>query len=763
MAVQVAGRSTPGNVASGSWNATALNTGRLRFSFTFAQSSASGAYSGDRAFYANGDGGIYLSSGVFAIYNNAGGGTAIYGQTITWAAGATVNFDIVQTGSPSVTISGALTGNVTNQGFSRGATPIFTSGQALGVMQFTSGGFSFSGLGTISDLDDGVTTLLGDAAITLDADTASGTAAVELVGDAAITLENDTAFGEEAPGPLLGDASITLADDTLSSTGSIELIGNAAIVLADDVAIGAGPPGMSVGAAIVKQRLNAAQPPSGTFTTDAIETTTGSVLVAILMRGRWDATSNPKGPTDSQGNTWTRIGAEQAYAGYPSSKAAMYWCVNAAGSAAHTFTMTFTDDGAGGGDEVTIAVVELFGVAMVDSSSHVERAIGTATIQGTAVTPTGPSITLAPICGNGPVGQTHAFTLTAGAVTAGWVGVPGATAAGNPSNNGYIQIDTKVLVNENGSYAGQPVNVAAAGTSNEGGQLFQAVFQLAAGMLATGAIALGDDTAAGEGVLPLEGAGAVQLEDDAALGAGAIDVTGAAAIALGADTAAGTGAVEAVGAAAMLLDDDVAAGVAVIDVWGSAAIVLADDVASGGSASELVGDAAIQLADDVAIGTGAVLVPLIGNAAIQLEDDRCIQPVASQVRIHAVFIDGIHARWVHDEIAAVFADEEGALMSDEKILNQNETPKTIRARAFTSEDYVDLTTWTSLTFKMTGPATIEGAAIGDAAGYASYTFTGTELVVPGTYAAQFRGIDASGQPRTIPEATKLRVVVVPAS
>lgn len=45
------------------------------------------------------------------------------------------------------------------------------------------------------------------------------------------------------------------------------------------------------------------------------------MLVAVLMRGRWDATSNPKGPTDSQGNTWTRIGAEHAYAAYPNSKA----------------------------------------------------------------------------------------------------------------------------------------------------------------------------------------------------------------------------------------------------------------------------------------------------------------------------------------------------------------------------------------------------------------------------------------------------------
>lgn len=101
-------------------------------------------------------------------------------------------------------------------------------------------------------------------------------------------------------------------------------------------------------------------------------------------------------------------------------------------------------------------------------------------------------------------------------------------------------------------------------------------------------------------------------------------------------------------------------------------------------------------------------------------------------------------------------------MSDVRELRQGDTPKTIRARAFTSSAFIDLTTYTSLTFKMAGPTTIEGAAIGDANGYLEYTFTGAQLDVLGEYAATFRGVDANGQPQTFPESTNLRVKVIPA-
>lgn len=101
-------------------------------------------------------------------------------------------------------------------------------------------------------------------------------------------------------------------------------------------------------------------------------------------------------------------------------------------------------------------------------------------------------------------------------------------------------------------------------------------------------------------------------------------------------------------------------------------------------------------------------------------------------------------------------------MSDHKQLRQGETPKTIRVRAFTSTGFPDLTTYTGLTFKMWGPSTIEGAAVGYADGYLEYTFTGTQLDVLGSYEAEFRGVRPNGQPATFPTATNLRITVIPA-
>lgn len=431
--------------------------------------------------------------------------------------------------------------------------------------------------------------------------------------------------------------------------------------------------------------------------------------------------------------------------------------MNVAGSATHTFTMTFTDDGAGGGDEVTIAVVELFGVAMVDSSSHVERAIGSATIQGTAVTPTRRrsrsrrSAATARSVRRTP-SHAHRRRRRDGL---GW-------RSGRDRSRESIEQRLHPDRHEGARQRERQLRGAVGQRrgrrdANEGGQLFQAVFQLAAGVLATGAIQLGDNTAAGEGVLPLDGAGALQLEDDAALGAGAIDVAGAAAIALGADTAAGTGAVESVGAAAMQLDDDVAAGVARSTCGArrrSCSQMTSRPVAARANSS------AMQRSNSWTTSRSGPARCWCRSSATRRSSSRT---TAASNLLRASYASTPCSSTAFTRAGCTTRSRRCSptrkerVMSDEKILNQNETPKTIRARAFTSEDYVDLTTWTSLTFKMTGPATTEGAASGDAAGYA---FTGAELAVPGTYAAQFRGIDASGQPRTIPEVIKLRVVVL---
>lgn len=101
-------------------------------------------------------------------------------------------------------------------------------------------------------------------------------------------------------------------------------------------------------------------------------------------------------------------------------------------------------------------------------------------------------------------------------------------------------------------------------------------------------------------------------------------------------------------------------------------------------------------------------------------------------------------------------------MSDHRQLRQGETPKTIRARAFTAGEFVDLSGYTGLAYRMVGPVTVEGSAVGDADGYLEVTFTDDDLDELGDYEMTFTGTDADGEPRTFPEATNLRVKIIAA-
>lgn len=475
----------------------------------------------------------------------------------------------------------------------------------------------------------------GNAAITLDDDTVSGTASIELIGSAAITLDDDIAVGADIPS---GNANIILEDDSAVGTGTIDLIGDATITLDGDVvaSTATGPQPWGVGASTVIQRSNAFGPSTGTLTTNPISTTTGRILVVFIARGKWDLAGvpSPKGPTDSQGNTWTPVppGA-QSYAGYPDSLQGLWWCVNVAGSPTHTFSAAWGPYGTGApgnpGDEVTVGVVELIGPVMLDSSTHVERA-SAASISGSAVIPTGPSIVFAGAAGGGPTGQTHVFTGTSGAVAAGWVNVPGASANGDPFPGvGYIQWSPWILVDESGSLAGQSVNIGLQGTANEGAQINQAVFQLAAGILGVGAITTADDTATGEGSFPIVGDAAITLADDSVSSAASIDIAGTGSITLDDDTVGATAALDVNGNSAIVLDDDSASGAGSIDVSGAANITLDDDTASGDTTPPIVGDAAITLGDDSTSATGSI--ELIGDAAITLADDTATGGVFTEV------------------------------------------------------------------------------------------------------------------------------------
>ncbi len=102
-------------------------------------------------------------------------------------------------------------------------------------------------------------------------------------------------------------------------------------------------------------------------------------------------------------------------------------------------------------------------------------------------------------------------------------------------------------------------------------------------------------------------------------------------------------------------------------------------------------------------------------------------------------------------------------MSDEKTITQGDLSRPILARAFDETGFIDLTLFTGgITFKMVGPTTITGTAVGDAIGNLTYTFTAGQTATVGDYVATFRGVDGSGKAQTFPEGTRLRVRIIAA-
>lgn len=86
----------------------------------------------------------------------------------------------------------------------------------------------------------------------------------------------------------------------------------------------------------------------------------------------------------------------------------------------------------------------------------------------------------------------------------------------------------------------------------------------------------------------------------------------------------------------------------------------------------------------------------------------------------------------------------------------------IRAVAFNASGLIDLTAFTSITFRMVfGATVVTGTASGDAQGNLTYQLGASDTAVPGTYAAYFIGTDPTGKVETFPSGDNLTVIVVP--
>lgn len=98
-------------------------------------------------------------------------------------------------------------------------------------------------------------------------------------------------------------------------------------------------------------------------------------------------------------------------------------------------------------------------------------------------------------------------------------------------------------------------------------------------------------------------------------------------------------------------------------------------------------------------------------------------------------------------------------------IRQNDRLPPYQAYAYTAKAPVDLTAYSSLSFKMvhsSGSPIITGSAVGDAQGNLSYPWASGDTAVPGMYAAVFKGIDSGGKVQTFPTDENLSIEIVPA-
>lgn len=69
--------------------------------------------------------------------------------------------------------------------------------------------------------------------------------------------------------------------------------------------------------------------------------------------------------------------------------------------------------------------------------------------------------------------------------------------------------------------------------------------------------------------------------------------------------------------------------------------------------------------------------------------------------------------------------------------------------------------WTVITFEMSGPVLVTGAATGDDTGLLTYAWIAGDTATPGTYEAVFRGTALDGNHQTFPTSGSITVIIDP--
>lgn len=210
LVVYIAAGSIPRTIASGSWSATQLNTGRWRVTITPTNASTHASFAGSFiAILANGLGAFWLVDRKIALYNQSG---TVVEVALTWTAGASITFIVdLRTSTGSITISGATTGNGTTTFTNTGT--YFVAAETLGIGAYNGGGFNFTGtIGQVDDADD-------STSVTPDPAPSTGAGAAGALTPGAVTLTGAAASSSASA----NDPTVVangLAPDPAPSTGT---------------------------------------------------------------------------------------------------------------------------------------------------------------------------------------------------------------------------------------------------------------------------------------------------------------------------------------------------------------------------------------------------------------------------------------------------------------------------------------------------------------------------------------------------------------
>lgn len=468
---------------------------------------------------------------------------------------------------------------------------------------------------TVALIDAPLPSSEGSAAIVEEDSAVSATSLSATVGTAAVAYEDDIVAGMTQSMPLTGNGAIVEQDTIVNGVSGVAVTGNASIVAEDDTLVAAAGQGvpMSIGNATIKQRISAAQPTSGTWSTDPINVQANSLLYAALMRGKWANAALPREPSLSTGNVLNVIGAIHEYDGYELAFASVWYASQVTGNASTVMSATFGSDKQDGGDEVTNMLLEIIGVRYLQHYTYVERAQATS-ISGIQVIAHGPAVYVSTVCGSGPVAQTHNFQPSAP-----FIRVENASATGNPSNNGYIQSCTAVYIDYTGQYAGVGLNCTWTNpVTPEGGKVFNSAFAPEQGASSTGTIVCQDDVVSATAQHDAVGLANIAYADDAISGTAANTLIGAGSIVFVDDTVIGTVGALTVSVGNVVYEDEQLSSIAG-QLVGAGSVAYADDVVVGAAAQNLASFGEVLYQDDSLSATAALHA--FGNGSVVCEDD----------------------------------------------------------------------------------------------------------------------------------------------